>query len=300
MTPSKPSRAKALLLASRPKTLVAAILPVLAGSALGAKVMGRFEVQVFNLSLLATLFIQIATNYFNDALDHRKGADTAKRLGPKRATAGGLLTFKEMILWAALMLALALVCGLPLIQSHGWPILLIGLLSLYLSFGYTGGPFPLAYLGLGEVFVFVFFGLIAVGGSYYLQTATAPNDLALALGAQMGAFSTVLISINNLRDLEEDRQSNKRTLAVKLGARPMRHFLLLLHALPYLLLHEWKDLYPWAAYLPLLVLPLSLFILKKIYTSEASPYFNKLLALSALQYLLFTLLLIGGLTWPSL
>ncbi len=296
--PSVHSKIKALLLASRPKTLVAAILPVICGSALGSHDSKFFNKTVFVLALLSTIFIQIATNYFNDAIDFKKGSDNSNRLGPKRMTQSGIMNYSEMMKWGVIMLLLSLGFGLPLVFSHGWGILLIGIISLFFSYSYTGGPFPLAYLGLGELFVFIFFGLIAVGGSYFLQTQQISTH-SMLLGSQLGFFSTILISINNLRDINEDSQNKKITFAVRLGQNKMKLFILNLHIFPYLLLHFWKTEIPLCAYLPLLILPLSIFISSKVLFNEPSRYFNKLLALSALQYLLFSLFFVIGLLWSN-
>lgn len=211
-----PSMLKPILLAARPKTLPAAIVPVWAGCVLAWKVTGSFSWLLALATLGSALCIQVATNFFNDAIDADKGADTEARLGPTRATASGLLSRKTVYLLATVFLILASLFAWPLIQARGPIILAIGIPSLFLAYGYTGGPFPLAYLGLGEVFVVLFFGLIAVTGTVFVQTGQFIPQ-ALFLGLTIGCLSAVLITINNLRDLEEDKLSNKRTLAVRWG-----------------------------------------------------------------------------------
>jgi len=207
---------KSYFLAARPRTLPAAIVPVWVGCVLARKYVGEIDWFLALFTLLGALCIQIATNLFNDAIDHEKGADTRERLGPQRATAGGLLSRRAVYGWALVFLFLACLASLPLIQSRGWVIIAIGLPSLYLAYGYTGGPVPLAYLGLGELFVILFFGLVAVGGTFYVQTGEWLWPAGV-VGLQVGLLSAVLIAINNLRDLKEDRQSGKKTVAVRLG-----------------------------------------------------------------------------------
>jgi 1,4-dihydroxy-2-naphthoate octaprenyltransferase len=210
-----------LLLATRPKTLPAAIGPVWVGCVLAWKLTGKFSLPLALATVGGAVFIQIATNLFNDAIDAAKGADTERRTGPQRVTASGLLSRTVVMTSAAVFLALAIACGVVLWQAAGWPILAIGIPSLYLAYGYTGGPFPLAYRGMGELFVILFFGLVAVCGTVFIQTLEWRKE-ALLLGTQVGLLSAVLISINNLRDREEDSTTGKRTLAVRFGAKPAR------------------------------------------------------------------------------
>ncbi len=207
---------QAWLLAIRLKTLPAAIVPVWAGCLMAWKLAGQFHLSLAVATLLGALFIQIATNFFNDVIDADKGTDTEKRLGPQRVTASGLLSRGSVLRGAFLMLALATLSGLYLFAHCGWEILVIGLPSLYLSYGYTGGMFPLAYRGMGEVFVILFFGLVAVGGTVFVQLDDVPKD-AWLLGLQIGCLSAVLIAINNFRDLEEDRAAGKNTIVVRFG-----------------------------------------------------------------------------------
>lgn len=207
---------KSLLLAARPKTLPAAIVPVWVGCVFAWKTTGMFSWALALATLGSAICIQIATNFFNDAIDDAKGADTENRLGPTRVTASGLLSRKTVYLLATLFLIVAAIFAGPLIASRGWVILAIGIPSLFLAYGYTGGPFPLAYLGLGEIFVILFFGLIAVTGTVFVQTGLFIPQAAW-LGLTVGSLSAVLITINNLRDIEEDTASHKQTLAVRWG-----------------------------------------------------------------------------------
>ena len=212
------STLKACVLAARPKTLPAAIVPVWAGCVLAWKLSGSFDFLHALCTLGGAVAIQIATNFFNDAIDARKGADTERRLGPTRVTASGMMQPRTVMRLATLFLGIAVLCGVVLYQARGWPIIAIGVPSLFLAYGYTGGPFPLAYRGMGELFVIGFFGLVAVEGTVFIQTGGWPRE-ALLLGLQIGMLSCVLISINNLRDREEDATTGKRTLAVRFGPK---------------------------------------------------------------------------------
>ena len=193
-------------------------MPVWAGCVLAWKLCGSFDFLLALCTLGGAVAIQIATNFFNDAIDARKGADTERRLGPTRVTASGMMKPQTVMRLATLFLGIAVVCGVVLYQAHGWPIIAIGIPSLFLAYGYTGGPFPLAYRGMGELFVICFFGLVAVTGTVFIQTGGWPRE-ALLLGLQIGMLSSVLISINNLRDREEDASTGKRTLAVRFGPK---------------------------------------------------------------------------------
>lgn len=204
--------------AARPKTLGAAIAPVLVGTVIGWRFGGQWHPWLAACTLLSCIALQIATNWFNDAIDFVKGSDTAERLGPRRITASGVVTAKQVLTAACWMLAIATALSVPLILARGWPILAIGIPSLYFCYGYTGGPAPLAYRGLGELFVILFFGLVAVTGSAFVQSGQWHFE-ALIAGVQIGCLSTVLIAINNLRDVAEDTKSGKKTLAVRFGTR---------------------------------------------------------------------------------
>lgn len=202
--------------AARPKTLGAAVAPVLVGTVIGWRFGGEWHPWLAACTLFSCIALQVATNWFNDAIDFVKGSDTAARLGPRRITASGVVTPKQVLTSACWMLAVAAALSVPLFLTRGWPILAIGIPSLYFCYGYTGGPAPLAYRGLGELFVILFFGLVAVTGSAFVQSGQWHVE-ALVAGLQIGCLSTVLIAINNLRDVEEDTKSNKRTLAVRFG-----------------------------------------------------------------------------------
>ncbi len=286
---------KALLLTARPKTLSAAIVPVLVATAL-VNSEGRPIFLTLSLcAALSAIFIQIGTNFINDALDFIKGADTETRLGDARAAQSGWFSARSVLYMGFAFLFAALLLGVPLVVIGGWPILCIGLVSLVMGYAYTGGPWPLAYVGLGDLFVILFFGLVAVGGVYYLQTGHYGIS-AFVAGLQIGLLATVLIAINNLRDLDQDRAIGKRTLAVRLGPRLGRIEVLLLFALAFLLGSYWLVLgHLLAALLPLLLLPLVWKIAIALLHSEASREYNRLLARAAFVHMLFGALLSIGL-----
>lgn len=209
--------ARAWVMAARPKTLTAAAAPVFTGTGLAA----HHDVLAWlpaAAALLGALLIQIGTNLANDYYDFIRGGDTEERIGPVRVTQAGILAPEQVRRAMVLTLAAAMLVGVYLVFIAGWPIVWIGLASVACAVLYTGGPFPLAYHGLGDVFVFVFFGLVAVGGTTFVQGLVWPPDALLA-GAALGALSTAILVVNNLRDIETDEKAGKRTLAVRIGAR---------------------------------------------------------------------------------
>ncbi|MEM7345385.1 MAG: 1,4-dihydroxy-2-naphthoate polyprenyltransferase [Chloroflexota bacterium] len=218
------------LLAARPKTLPAAAAPVVVGTAaaIGDDV---FRFWPAFAALLGALLIQIGTNFANDVFDYKKGADTTERLGPLRVTQAGLLTPRQVLIGMWVTFGLATLIGVYLVIIGGWPIVAIGILSIIAGIAYTGGPFPLGYNGLGDLFVFIFFGLVAVGGTYYVQAGTM-SPVAYWAGTAIGLLATAILVVNNLRDLETDRVAGKKTLAVRLGAKgaQVEYFLLLIIA----------------------------------------------------------------------
>lgn len=280
--------------AARPKTLGAAIAPVVVGSVLGWKISGHWSTWLLLCTLGSTIALQVATNWFNDALDFIKGADTQARVGPRRITAAGVMSPKAVMTAAWLMLGVAALLSLPLIQARGWAIVAIGIPSLYFCYGYTGGPMPLAYRGLGELFVILFFGFVAVLGSAFVQSGEW-LVAGLVAGFQIGCLSTVLIAINNLRDQAEDRTTGKRTLAVRFGITFGRLEITALILLAHLAgLYWWENDFPRALTVPLAVAPVGLFLILRIWTQPPGPGYNRLLALSGMQLLLFAGLFCWG------
>ncbi len=225
---SRPGRGQAWASAARPKTLLAAVGPVLIGGGL-AWSDGWFSALPFVSALACALLIQIGTNFANDYSDFVRGADTDDRLGMPRATQTGLIAPSRMRMGAILTFGLAMLLGLYLVWIGGWPILAIGLLSIAAGVGYTGGPWPFGYHGLGDLFVFLFFGPVAVAGTYYVQALRWGTPDTWLAGAAIGALTTAILVVNNLRDAETDARAGKHTMAVLLGREGTRlEFALLL------------------------------------------------------------------------
>jgi 1,4-dihydroxy-2-naphthoate octaprenyltransferase len=279
----------AWFLACRPKTLSVSLSPVLVGTAVAWHETGR----ILWLPLLAAIFaaamIQIGTNLYNDVGDFLRGTDTPDRLGPKRATAEGWLSANQVRQGARLAFALAFAGGLYLAWHGGWPIVAIGLASLLAGWSYTCGPLPIAYRPLGEIFVWIFFGLVAVAGSTYLQTLCL-SPLALLAGALLGLHAAAVITVNNYRDLDGDARNHKRTLAVLLGRPATRRLYAGEVLLPYLLLPLLAPL-GWPAALPALSLPLAGRLIRRFFQETPGPVFNSILAATAGLQLVFALLL---------
>ena len=284
---------KPWLLAARPKTLSASIAPVLVGTGLAYHISRHVPWIYAVCALLGALFIQIATNLFNDALDFKKGTDTSERLGPLRVTQAGLLSAEAVMRGAFVCLVIASLFGTPLILRGAWPILAIGILSMIAAYAYTGGPYPLAYHGLGEVFVMLFFGIVAVGGTYYVLTLQYGIE-ALLCGIAIGSLAVVILAINNLRDIAGDRASGKKTLAVRLGERGARVEIgvavvvayVAVGAVAWLLRHWWS-------LLALASLPLAIVLVARVDRSNGREL-NKCLAMAGALETIFSLLFLVG------
>lgn len=281
------------LLAARPKTLSAAVVPVLIGSALAAHEPTAITWWVFACALFGALLIQIATNFINDALDFKKGADTGERLGPLRVTAAGLLSADTVMQGAWVCLILASLCGIPLLFRGGWPMLIVGLASIAAAYAYTGGPYPLAYHGLGELFVILFFGLVAVGGTFYAHSLQLTPSALLA-GFAAGSLAAVLIVINNLRDIDSDRRSNKRTLAARLGEGFALGEVVFFSVIPFvvIVMMAWMR-NQWGLLLTLGALPLAVFVIVRTFQSRGAELNRALASAGALQWV-FGLLFVTG------
>ncbi len=264
---SKPTSLQAWLLAVRPKTLPAGAVPIILASALAAAD-GRFRLLPALVALVCALGIQIATNFINEIYDFRKGADTSERLGPTRTVAAGIITERTMIRVSAGLGISVFLLGLYLVAIGGLPILLIGLLSLLFAWAYTGGPWPIAYSGLGDVFVFIFFGLVAVGGTYYVQSLSLSAPVLVAAAAP-GAFSVNILLVNNIRDIDTDRKVGKMTLPARIGAQRARMLYVLLMLLAYAVpLFMVRAGYSAWCLLSLLSLPLAVGMVRTLYSSE--------------------------------
>lgn len=243
------------ILAIRPKTLFASLAPVILGLAVAFVEMQSLNVLIAVLTALCALCLQMASNLANDYLDALRGVDNDKRLGPVRVTSTGLIPLTTMKNALALMLFIAFMLGIYLMYVGGPFIIAIGLFSLYFAYGYTGGPFPLSYNGLGEVAAFLFFGVVAVVGTNFLQTHTF-SKLALILGMGPGFISACILAVNNLRDIESDRDTNKHTLAVRFGENFQRKLCITTIVLSILVCLYVMIAYNYKLLGPVLILPL--------------------------------------------
>ncbi len=292
------SRWKIWILAIRPKTLPAAVSPVIVGTAL-AYHDHKFRLFIATAALVGSLLLQILSNLANDYYDFIKGVDDHTRVGPVRVTQSGLLTPIQVRNGAIVVTLLAIVDGLYLIFSNGGlVVLLIGLFSIIFAIIYSGGPYPLSSLGLGDIFVFIFFGLIAVPGTYYVQALTVTTEVFIA-SIPAGLLITAILVVNNYRDFDNDLKANKRTFAHFLGKRGTRYYYSFLVFVPFTVSFLFIGLYPnsfnfWLL-LPLISLPLAFQLVKQIHTTTELQRFNVLLGKTAMFGLLFNLLFSLGL-----
>ncbi|UGS36256.1 1,4-dihydroxy-2-naphthoate polyprenyltransferase [Capillimicrobium parvum] len=279
-------------MAARLRTLPAAVAPVFVGTALAIHD-GEFDVFAFLAALLGALFIQVGTNLSNDYSDARRGADTEDRLGPVRVTAGGLVPPRRVLVATYVTFGLAVLCGIYLIVVAGWILVAIGAASILAGVLYTGGPRPYGYAGLGEVFVFLFFGVVAVAGSYYVQTEAVVWQ-AFAASVPVGLLCAAILVVNNVRDLETDRRAGKRTLAVRMGRDRTRVLFAAMIAVAYLSLAAMVAGLSWWTLLPLLTVPLALRLIDTVRTRTDGPSLNGALAQAGLLELAFCVLLAAG------
>jgi len=277
---NKNSKFQSWLLASRPKTLLAAVVPVMVGSALAIS-MKKFFLPYSIVALLCSILIQVGTNFTNDLYDFLKGSDTFKRKGPRRVLASGLISVNEMRTAIILVFGLTFLLGLYLVFSVGILILWVGIFSIFAGIIYTAGPFPLAYNGLGDVFVFIFFGIVGTMGTFYLHTQEI-SILSFLVSIPVGALITNILVVNNFRDIEEDREANKKTLAVILGRGFSRWQFIVMIIFSYLtsLFLYINFNYSFWILLPLATIPISFILIKMLYTLKGEEL-NKTLELSA-------------------
>lgn len=289
-----PSVVRIWLMAARPKTLPVGLAPVLVGTAL-ADTAGVFHPLRFAAALLGALLIQVGANLSNDYSDARRGADTEDRLGPVRVTAGGLVPPRQVLIATYVTFALAILTGVYLIAVAGWELLLVGGISIVAGVLYTGGPRPYGYEGLGELFVFLFFGIVAVAGSFFVQTEHLVWE-AFALAVPVGLLASAVLVVNNVRDLETDRRAGKRTLAVRLGRERTRTlFATMVYGAFLLAPVTWifGPLDPWLL-LPWLAIPLAAPIVRAVRTRTDGPSLNDALARTGQLELVFCVLLCAG------
>jgi 1,4-dihydroxy-2-naphthoate octaprenyltransferase len=292
---SIPGGVRIWLIAARPRTLPAAVAPVLVGTAL-AGFGGVFHPLRLVAALLGALFIQVGTNLSNDYSDARRGADAEDRLGPVRVTAGGLVPPKQVLVATYVSFGLAVVAGAYLIAVAGWQLLLVGAASILAGVLYTGGPRPYGYEGLGELFVFLFFGVVAVAGSFFVQVKHLQWE-AFALAVPVGLLAAAILVVNNVRDIDSDRRAGKRTLAVRLGRERARTLFAATVYLAFLLAPVTWLLGPLRAWvlLPWLTVPLAARIVRAVRNRTDGPSLNQALAQTGMLQLAFCGLLCAGL-----
>ncbi len=282
--------------AARPKTLPAAIIPVMVGTAL-ALAHGAAHYWRAAICLAFALLVQIGTNFANDYFDFVKGADTPSRVGPRRAVAAGLIAPRTMLAATWVVLGLAFAVGLLLVREGGWVLLPIGIVSIVCAIAYTGGPFPLGYNGLGDVFVFIFFGLVAVGATYYVQAGAVTPDV-VSCAAAVGLLAANILVANNYRDMETDARAGKKTLVVRFG----RKFAVWQYALSLtvaLLCPQSMLLYgyAWPVLLPVLLTPWAVLLTLRLATSREPAEQIALLGDTAKFVAVFGGLLSAGVVW---
>jgi 1,4-dihydroxy-2-naphthoate octaprenyltransferase len=292
---TKPNGVRIWLMAARVRTLPAAIAPVLVGTAL-AGFLHVFHPLRFVAALVGAMFIQIGTNLSNDYSDARRGADTEDRLGPVRVTAGGLVPPQQVLIATYLTFGVAVLAGVYLVVVAGWQLLLVGAASILAGVLYTGGPRPYGYEGLGELFVFLFFGIVAVAGSFFVQVERLDWE-AFALAVPVGLLAAGLLMVNNIRDIDTDRRASKRTLAVRLGRDRARTLFGVTVYLAYVLVPvTWAfgPLSPWLL-LAWLTLPLAARVVRVVRNRTDGVSLNGALAQTGMLQLAFCTLLAAGL-----
>jgi 1,4-dihydroxy-2-naphthoate octaprenyltransferase len=290
-----PGEVRIWLMAARPRTLPAAVAPVLVGTAL-AGYTGVFHPLRFVAALLGAVFIQVGTNLSNDYSDARRGADAEDRLGPVRVTAGGLVPPRQVLVATYVTFGLAVLAGAYLIAVAGWQLLLVGAASILAGVAYTGGPKPYGYEGLGEVFVFLFFGVVAVAGSFFVQTQDLDWE-AFALSVPVGLLAAAILVVNNVRDIDSDRRAGKRTLAVRIGRERTRTLFAATLYLAYVLVPITWLFGPVQAWIMLtwLSLPLAARVIRVVRSRSDGPSLNGALAGTGMLQLVFCALLAAGL-----
>ncbi|HSD24375.1 MAG TPA: 1,4-dihydroxy-2-naphthoate polyprenyltransferase [Solirubrobacterales bacterium] len=289
------------LMAARPRTLPAAIAPVLVGTAAAIEKAGELpRVGAFIAALIGSIFIQIGTNLANDYSDAKRGADTVDRLGPVRVTAAGLVAPRSVLIATWLAFGIAVIAGIYLATVAGWVIIAVGVASIAAGVLYTGGPWPYGYAGLGELFVFLFFGVVAVNGSYYVQLERL-DWLPFGLSIAVGCLATAILVVNNVRDIETDRRAGKRTLALRLGRRGARSLYvgLVIGAYSALLGTVTSHGGAWWALLGFLSAPLALRPARAVLTRTDGPALNGALAGTGALLGVFSLFVSAGLLISS-
>ncbi len=286
---SNQNKFKSWMLASRPKTLPAAVSPVLIGTSV-AYYDNKLNIFAALIALICSILIQIGTNFVNDLYDHLKGSDGEERIGPERALATGIISVSQMKKAIYLTFGVTFLLGLYLVYIAGWPILIVGIVSIASGYAYTAGPYPLAYNSLGDVFVFLFFGVVAVVGTYYVQ-ALQLTDLIFVASIPAGTLITNILVVNNYRDIDEDQKNNKNTLAVKFGKQFSRFQYLIQLVIAYVV-----PVYIYLKYefglvllLPLITLPIAIKLYLQLSNLQGKAL-NKTLELTAKLSVLYSIL----------
>lgn len=290
----RPATWKCWAMTIRPKPLNQPIIPILTATFLALNTGAKIQWNLVGFALVVAVLIQHASHLINDALDFKKGSDTASRIGPIRPLQRGLLTYREVYVGGIVCLALALIAGIPLMQAGGLPLFFAIATSAAMAYLYTGGPYPLAYTGLSDLFVFLFYGLCLPLSIFYVL-ALHLNAEALLMSSQLGFLATVMLVVVNLRDVTDDTKVAKRTLVVRFGMTFSRLELLFLALMPFALNPLWWWLgYKGAAFLPFLALPSAFFLLRGVWKNEPGPIYNKFMGIAALLHISFAFLLCIG------
>lgn len=289
-----PSTLQAWVMAIRPRTLPIPTIQVMTGTGLAYVMTGKIDWLLALCTWMIAACITIGTNLINDVFDFEKGGDPLKRVGHVKVIRAGLLSKAEVFTGGMLAFAMAIVFAIPLMMKVSFIMLPIVILSVSCGYCYTGGPYPICYLGLSEIFIFVFYGCVCVVSAFYVQAGFVTVASFLA-AAQMGMLAILPNALNNFRDMFEDAQVNKLTLAVRFGRYFARSEIALMTFLPFILNLCWFFLgYPEAALLPLLLIPLAFLFVRSVWTTEPSPIFNRYFGLSVLVHFLFGLMLVVG------
>ncbi|MBI2357764.1 MAG: 1,4-dihydroxy-2-naphthoate polyprenyltransferase [Deltaproteobacteria bacterium] len=286
----EPGSLSAYLLAARPRTLTAALSPVLVGGAIASS-HDTFAFLPFLAALLGAVWIQVGTNIANDLHDYLRGTDSHARLGPPRAAQSGLLTTDQLLAAMIVSFSMATLCGVYLVAKAGWPIAVAGVFAIASGIAYTAGPMPLGYVGVGDLFVFIFFGPVAVCGTYYVQAGFLTSEAILA-SISVGLLTTAILVVNDVRDIESDMRAGKRTLPIRFG----RKFGLAEYASLIAVSYCWLFLMAYVAgngwlLLPWLGFPWALSLIRYFFRTEPGPRLNLLLARTAQHLLLYSVLL---------
>lgn len=298
VVPPPPGPVHVWLQAARVPTLPAAVVPVLVGSATAWAARGQFQWGVFVAALVAALFIQIGTNFANDLFDYKKGADTEERQGPVRVTQAGWATPRQVAWATGIAFGLAFVTGMYLVFIGGWPVFVIGVVSILCGVAYTAGPWPLAYHGLGDVFSFIFFGVVAVVGTHFVHTGYV-DGVAWLASIPVGLLVTAILAVNNLRDIDTDERTGKRTLSVRLGEKGARLFYVALVAGAFVVppLMWWTGVAGPGVLLPLITYVLARPLVQAVAGGTRGKPLNRVLAGTGRLHMVYGLLLTIGLLW---